>query len=109
LQSATLYAFQITLPGDYDGNGVVDTGDYLVWRKTGINGAQGYADWRANFGATAAASGSNIGSAAVPEPACCALAAIGLLGGSCVRRRRGVSNYFRAGAGSRHQREFSHA
>lgn len=37
-------------PGDYNGNGTIDTGDYVAWRKTNINGAQGYADWKANFG-----------------------------------------------------------
>ncbi len=37
---------------DYNGDGTVDAADYVVWRKTGINGQQGYDDWRANFGAT---------------------------------------------------------
>jgi hypothetical protein len=37
------------LTGDYNGNGEVDAADYVVWRKTNINGQQGYDDWRANF------------------------------------------------------------
>jgi hypothetical protein len=80
LQDATLYSFQIVLPGDFDGNGVVDITDYVIWRKTGINGAQGYADWRANFGATVANSASGVGSSAIPEPGCFVLAAIALFG-----------------------------
>ncbi|HEX4413273.1 MAG TPA: hypothetical protein VH107_06565 [Lacipirellulaceae bacterium] len=57
------------LTGDYNGDGKVDARDYVVWRDTGINGAQGYTDWRAHFGATSG-SGSSLGSATfVPEPA----------------------------------------
>jgi hypothetical protein len=60
------------MPGDYNGDGQVDAADYVVWRKTGINGQQGYNDWRANFGAMSppgSGSGSGMGSSvAVPEP-----------------------------------------
>jgi hypothetical protein len=80
-----------TIPGDYNADGSVDAGDYIVWRKTlgqaavrGL-GADGdpngtiddadYIVWRTNFGATAAgaatvaASGAaGAASAAVPEP-----------------------------------------
>jgi hypothetical protein len=45
-------------PADYNGNGVVDAGDYVRWRKQNINGAQGYTDWRAAFGATGTLPGS---------------------------------------------------
>jgi hypothetical protein len=68
--------------GDYNGNGVVDAGDYVVWRKTlndpasppgsGADGNQNgtidsgdYAYWRARFGNAA----SGLGSGGVPEPA----------------------------------------
>ncbi len=54
------------LTGDYNGDGKVDAADYVVWRKTNINGQQGYDDWRANFGRSAPGSG---GGTAVPEPA----------------------------------------
>lgn len=54
-----------TFPGDYNGNGAVDAGDYVTWRKnvgqstlnnrgTGITGSVGQADydyWRAHFAA----------------------------------------------------------
>ena len=88
LQSATLYAFQVFLPGDFDRNGVVDVTDYVVWRKTGINGPQGYADCGANFGARAFGTGSGISNAAVPEPASYVLAAIAMLGLNVMRRRK---------------------
>jgi hypothetical protein len=42
------------LVGDYNGNGSVDAADYVVWRKTGINGLQGYNDWRTFFGSLSA-------------------------------------------------------
>jgi hypothetical protein len=70
------------LTGDYNGNGTVDAGDYVVWRNTagqnvafgsgadgdgdGIVGAGDYTAWRSAFGsilAPAAGQGSN-----VPEP-----------------------------------------
>ena len=61
--------------GDYNGNGVVDMADYVLWRNGGplqnegdqpgtVNQAD-YTYWRSRFGA---ASGSGVGSAAVPEP-----------------------------------------
>jgi Lamin Tail Domain/Calcineurin-like phosphoesterase len=56
--------------GDYNGDGMVDAADYVVWRKTGINGQQGYDDWRANYGATGApGAGAARGNRQVPEPA----------------------------------------
>ncbi|MEX0612713.1 MAG: CRTAC1 family protein, partial [Pirellulales bacterium] len=58
------------MPGDYNGDGKIDSADYVAWRKIGINGQQGYNVWRANFGAMSPpGSGSGLGSsAAVPEP-----------------------------------------
>ena len=43
-----------SLIGDYNSNGTVDAADYVVWRndQAGHGGAQGYTDWRANFGKT---------------------------------------------------------
>jgi hypothetical protein len=72
--------------GDYNGDGSVDAADYVVWRKTNINGQQGYLDWRANFGGSGggrqtiqgivaygnlptAGAASGIEQSAVPEPA----------------------------------------
>jgi hypothetical protein len=64
--------------GDYNGNGVVDEADYVLWRKGGplqneVNtvgtvDATDYDAWRARFG-NISGSGSGVGSTAVPEPA----------------------------------------
>jgi hypothetical protein len=63
----------VALAGDHNRDGRVDAADYVVWRRTGINGSQGYLDWKANFGATAPGFGAGgdegINLAQVPEPA----------------------------------------
>ncbi|HVT29374.1 MAG TPA: hypothetical protein VHE81_15265, partial [Lacipirellulaceae bacterium] len=81
-RDGALALYAAGLAGDYNSDGKVDAADYVVWRKTNINGAQGYTDWRTNFGAGTAGSGSLAGLAAVPEPSACILivAAVGLLG-----------------------------
>jgi cytochrome c peroxidase len=96
----------VTLPGDYNGDGVVNTSDYQVWRSnlgdasalvadgdgSGVVDAADFVTWRKNLGRTwqdlAPGSGSGVAPGAVPEPASLALA---LLAGSWVltlRRRR---------------------
>jgi hypothetical protein len=78
-ETVVMLAGVANVPGDYNGNGVVDTADYAVWRDnvggstlpnrvSGIAGPIGQLDydaWKARFGNT---SGSG-GAAAVPEPA----------------------------------------
>jgi hypothetical protein len=66
----------VTLPGDFNGNGIVDAVDYVVWRKgLGTTYTQNdYNVWRAHFGQTAGAgAGSGVTTglpdSAVPEPA----------------------------------------
>jgi hypothetical protein len=39
-----------TRHSDYNGDGVVDAGDYVAWRKSDIGGAQGHTHWRSEFG-----------------------------------------------------------
>jgi autotransporter-associated beta strand protein len=77
------------VPGDYNGNGVVDGGDYVVWRKGGplqndpTPGVQAadYDFWRAHFGNTSGAGSSTVAGAggAVPEPASVILILFGML------------------------------
>src|SRR6185369_3570527 len=86
------------LLGDYNGNGKVDTADYVVWRNggplqnegasTGVIDAADYDFWRARFGNSAgagAAIGSQVG---VPEPSSCSLALLLTVSVSLISRRR---------------------
>jgi hypothetical protein len=87
------------VPGDYNGNGIVDAADYTVWRDrlgqnvTLLNEVDGvtpgmvtqhdYIEWKARFGNTAGA-GSGSGSSAlstgaVPEPSAGVLVWLALL------------------------------
>jgi hypothetical protein len=73
-----LSAFQATgLPGDFDRNGIVDSADYVVWRKnpSAFGGdPAGYNTWRVNFGRVAGGSSiAESSAAAVPEPMSLAL------------------------------------
>ncbi len=82
------------LPGDFNGDNVVDATDYTVWRNTlgqavnvgtgadgnvnGIIDSGDYSVWKSNFGTSGAGSGG-ASSSAVPEPASVVLFAIALL------------------------------
>ena len=95
----------VNLPGDYNGDGAVDQGDYVVWRNSTGDTTQlladgnndlivnelDYAVWRQNFGNTwlSLASGSGVGSALVPEPCGFVLMMIAF-GAIANLRRRGV-------------------
>jgi len=90
------------LLGDFNGNGIVDGADYVLWRKNnGTNnalandnglgtpiGPSHYALWRANFGNPPGA-GSGLSDAAVPEPASIGLTVLGLVALASARRRVG--------------------
>ena len=87
--------------GDYNGNGVVDAADYVLWRNggplqnevntPGVVDASDYDAWRARFGNTSG-SGSSLGGGAVPEPSTIALAFFGLFAiGACGRKRHAAS------------------
>ena len=89
-----------TLPGgvqgDYNGNGIVDAADYVLWRNggplqnevntPGVVDASDYTAWRARFGNTSG-SGSLTG-AAVPEPATFGLLILALTCCFAARGRR---------------------
>jgi autotransporter-associated beta strand protein len=66
-----------SLPGDYNHNGIVDAGDYVLWRKTPADygGPGGYTTWRSNFG-NPPGSGSSMSASAVPEGSTLSLVAI---------------------------------
>jgi hypothetical protein len=93
----------VPVPGDYNGNGIVDAADYTVWRDTlgsttdlranGDNsgasaGKIDQADftvWKTNFG-NHAGSGSET-SAVVPEPASATLFLVGFMTACAIARR----------------------
>jgi hypothetical protein len=99
----TMTAITGGVAGDYNGDGVVDAADYVVWRSavaagatslpnrgTGISGTVGTSDytfWKAHFGATSG-SGSSVQGAAVPEPATLAMVLLGLMASGFGRKRR---------------------
>ena len=93
------------LAGDYNHDGVVDAGDYLVWRKTigstvllaadgnndGVVNSADYAYWRQHFGtslSTGSGSGASLVSGAVPEPGTTLLVTIAIITSICGARRR---------------------
>ena len=83
----------VGLLGDFNGDGSVDDGDYLGWRKSPstLGGSAGYDLWRSNFGATAAGSGSSrslSGQTAVPEPSAMILALVWGAAMTMLRGRR---------------------
>ncbi len=99
----TALTLSVLLPGDFNGDGTVDTSDYVVWLKnlgqpagtlsndtTGVAiGDSQYNLWRTNFGGTSGSgsgSGSSLAQTAVPEP--CAMT-LGVIGGAVVTLRRG--------------------
>lgn len=98
------------VPGDYSGNGVVDAADYTIWRDTlnqagaglaadgsgpgldgvpdGVVNANDYEFWKSRFGNTSGSGALGTAAAAVPEPACCAFAYLGVALVSIARSRR---------------------
>lgn len=69
------------LIGDYNGNGVVDAADYVVWRKgVGTTYTQNdYNVWRSNFGRPAGSGAGVCTNASVPEPTTLVLLIVGLI------------------------------
>lgn len=96
------------LAGDFNGDGKVDGGDYVVWRdrfgtsdNLGGNGNESggsagtvdnadYLYWRANFGASGG--GGGLQGAGVPEPATLLLVIGAALAVSCGMRKRSMSD-----------------
>ncbi len=80
----SLMAAVAGLPGDYNGDNVVDAADYTVWRdgNSPDDTQAGYDLWAANYGATAAPSAA----ASIPEPTACVLVLGGLAAVAGCRR-----------------------
>jgi hypothetical protein len=89
--------------GDYNHNGIVDAGDYVIWRKTlnqsvtpgtGADGngngtidAGDYTFWRTKFGSVVPGSGSSLAGSQVPEPGSACLFMIALVHFGVLRAR----------------------
>jgi hypothetical protein len=80
------------LQGDYNGDGKVDTADYVVWRKSDGT-TEGYNTWKSNFGSMAGGgAGASVSFSAVPEPSSLLLslaAGVAIIGNFLFRRIRG--------------------
>jgi len=77
---------------DYNGDGVVDAADYVVWRKNDGTLAS-YNRWRANFGQSVSGSGGALdpsSDTAVPEPLSWGPLLLGMLVTSRHRRQSGL-------------------
>jgi GH35 family endo-1,4-beta-xylanase len=89
------YEVTTVTPGDYNGDGMVDMADYVVWRKldgqstpllnrdTANSGPISAADfdvWRKNFGRSAPAGSGSGASTNIPEPAACVMLLVAALG-----------------------------
>jgi hypothetical protein len=90
----------VTVPGDYNGNGIVDAADYVVWRNNlgtthvlsndtigGTIGAAQYNQWRVHFGESVGSGAGAVTNAAVPEPATFVLLMFAVAS-CCLLRRR---------------------
>lgn len=95
------------LPGDFNGDGIVNLADYTVWRdhlggdesalanpgnNDGTVNAADYQVWKTNFGMSTGAVVAGLSTASIPEPTSMALLLVSSVATSLVcRKRRSVS------------------
>jgi len=72
------------LPGDFNGDDIVDAADYVVWRKN-FGTQTSYDVWRAHFGQTAGSGSSTVANTTVPEPTTLVMLIVATVG---IRLRR---------------------
>lgn len=92
LDWGTLLLSDLTLPGDYNDDGLVDAADYTVWRDTlgdevnlradgnndGLVDPEDLDIWKSNYG-RASSQGSMALRTVVPEPSACVVAALAIV------------------------------
>jgi hypothetical protein len=76
-----------SVPGDYNADGAVDAGDYVLWRDGSslIDSIAGYNLWKANFGKSNGSGSGGRADFAAPEPATLVLLMLGAVGWYCRR------------------------
>jgi hypothetical protein len=100
------YTAPAGLPGDYNGDDIVDAVDYTVWRNNlggdasvfapgsrsteiaGVVGPDDYTFWKDNYGNASPGSGAGQGGLAVPEPGVVGLTILGIALQCCLPRRQ---------------------
>jgi hypothetical protein len=101
LDAAVQYITSAAVAGDYNNNGIVDTADYVIWRKKlgpgslpneggispGVVDQADYNFWRSRYGATSG-SGAALGASAVPEPGTLLLCLGSAIAGMLISARR---------------------
>jgi hypothetical protein len=82
-----IFQIFVYLPGDFNKDGTVDGGDYVVWRKDGGT-TDDYNTWRSHFGQSignGATAGAAVNRAAVPEPPAAPLLSLVIVGWALAR------------------------
>src|SRR3954463_2489504 len=77
-------------PGDYNGDNVVDAGDYVAWRK-GLGTdftMDDYFTWRSHFGTSLTPGSGSIAGSQVPEPTAIVIFGLGCVALGVTRRLR---------------------
>lgn len=85
---------QVTGPteqnADYNDDGTIDAADYVAWRKSNIDGQNGYNAWVSSFGevVNSAGAGSVTPTSGVPEPGIAVMIVFASFIGATLRRNR---------------------